>query len=111
VTRQSLATPKTYPNIHEQRFAELARALGWRVTKQGWPDFFCYDPDTEGVIFVEVKPPGQKLRAHQWLVMRTLARLGIKCFISDGESLHPFDPEDSLFDLVEPADSPSDWLL
>lgn len=106
-----MATPKTYPNVHEQRFADMARALGWRVTKQGWPDFFCYDPDTEGVIFVEVKPPGQKLRAHQWLVMRTLARLGVKCFLSDGDSLDPFDPEDSVQRRVELDDSPSGWLI
>jgi hypothetical protein len=111
VARQTLATPKTYPNAYEQRFAEMARSLGWKVTKQGWPDFFCYDPETEGVIFVEVKPPGVKLRAHQWLVMRSLARLGIKCFISDGTSLSPIDPDDSLFNLVEPALSQSDWLI
>jgi len=96
-----LATQKTYPNVHEQRFAELARSLGWRVTKRGWPDFACYDPDSDGVIFVEVKPPGQGLRGAQWLVMRALARLGAKCFTSDGTTLKPFDPEVPFNEVVQ----------
>jgi len=106
-----LATRKTYPNSHEEAFAQLAEGLGWRVAKRGWPDFFCYDPDTEGMIFVEVKPPGQKLRAHQWLVMRGLDRLGAKCFVSDGVKLEPFDSKRPFEELVESADSPSDWLI
>ena len=85
------AQRKTWPNKYEQAFAEKARDLGWDITKRGWPDFICYSGD-EGIA-VEVKPPGQQLRREQWLCMRLLSRFGIKCFVSDGEVLIPFDPE------------------
>lgn len=88
-----MATPKTYPNKHENRFAQLAHTLGWRVTKQGWPDFVCYDDDSGQAIFVEVKPRGQALSEYQFELMKVLSRLGAKCFISDGRTLGPFDPE------------------
>lgn len=91
------------------------------MLKRGWPDYICFDPDSDGVIFVEVKPPGQKLRGAQWLVMRALAGLGAKCFISDGVSLTPFDPEWSVEEAVQPDEgymafanltvNPSGWML
>jgi hypothetical protein len=83
---------KTWPNKYEQAFADMARSLGWDITKRGWPDFICYAPNGE-VIVVEVKPPGQDLKKTQWLCMRFLSRLGLKCFVSDGEVLIPFDPD------------------
>lgn len=89
--------------------------------KRGWPDFVCFDPESDGVIFVEVKPPGQKLRGAQWLVMRALARLGAHCFTSDGVSLTPFDPESTVHEAVQQdeggngylnnASNPSGWVL
>lgn len=82
---------KKWRNKYEQAFADSAREGGWDITKRGWPDFICYSP--KGVIVVEVKPPGQQLRKEQWLCMKMLADAGIKCFVSDGTVLIPFDPD------------------
>lgn len=82
-----------YSNKVENEFFELAKELGWRPTKKGWPDFVCYDDASGGVIFVEVKPPGHLLRKSQWTLMFALARLGAKCFVYSGHELRPFDPE------------------
>ena len=92
MAQQTLTTPKTYPNRFENRFAQLAHSLGWEVTKQGWPDFVCYGADDQ-LIAVEVKPFGGWLRPEQKRLMAALSNAGVRCFISDGDTLQPFDPE------------------
>ena len=42
-------------NWAEKKFAEQAKAAGWKITKKGWPDFICYKDDGR-FMFVEVKP-------------------------------------------------------
>jgi hypothetical protein len=43
-----------YANKAENEFFELAKAWGWSVTKEGYPDFICYRPDGK-IQLVEVK--------------------------------------------------------
>lgn len=80
----------------EERFAQLAEAQGWHVTKSGWPDFLCFNEDGD-VMAVEVKPQtktkGRKkpLRQNQADCMDELSAAGIPCFVSDGETLEPYD--------------------
>ena len=88
-------------NGPEAAFEQLALRRGWRPTKRGWPDFLCFGPKGE-VIAVEVKPQREKhadgesafrsLRADQVACMTQLTTAGIKCYVSDGVTLEPFNP-------------------
>lgn len=84
-------------NKAELAFEARAESNGWFVTKRGWPDFICELPDGR-VIVVEVKPtrrdgkPGS-LKLSQCKVMEWLTENGIRCFVSDGKILEPFDPK------------------
>ena len=96
--KQSTATPRAdRRNGPEQKFAQLAAEKGWFATKRGWPDFLCFNEDGE-MIAVEVKPqmrsrPGVKvLRRDQANCMDVLTAHGIRCFVSDGETIEPYDP-------------------
>jgi hypothetical protein len=86
---------RIYANVCEEKFAALAERNGWRPSKRGWPDFICFAPDGE-VIAVEVKPRRIRgnlaiLRRDQATVMDILAAAGIRCFVSDGETLERYD--------------------
>lgn len=85
-----------YQNLSESRFSNLAESKGWNVTKRGWPDFLCWDKDGNPFA-VEVKPKYGKrqlrLRREQDVCMRFLQSQGVRCFLSDGRTLQPFDPE------------------
>jgi hypothetical protein len=88
---------KNRQNPPERAFALMAERKGWKATKQGWPDFLCWD--SEGRLFaVEVKPRLKDGRRMKWLkkeqaeVMELLERQGIPCFVSDGEALERFSP-------------------
>jgi hypothetical protein len=89
---------KTYSNVPEDDFAALARENGWRPTKRGWPDFLCFGPNGE-IIAVEVKPRlrdgrrTKRLKADQANCMDALSAVGIRCFVSDGKTLEPYDRE------------------
>lgn len=82
-------------NGPERAFEELAERNGWIATKRGWPDFLCRDE--QGLFAVEVKPrmrtrPGMKvLKREQAATMDLLTAHGIRCFVSDGETLEPYD--------------------
>lgn len=68
-----------YKNPHEETFRKLMLSKGWKVTKRGFPDFFCWKGHKFG--FVEVKPKCKsKLKKSQYFVMRVLSSYGIKCF-------------------------------
>lgn len=87
---------KPYSNTAERSFFELAKEAGWEPSKRGWPDFICFHPDGR-VIAVEVKPRlknGQSglLKTEHARVMAFLKSVGVKCYVSDGEKLEPFDP-------------------
>lgn len=80
-------------NECEAAFEKLALSEGYTVMKKGWPDFLC-EKDGEYVV-VEVKPKTKKgrmcyLHYEQLLVMMFLTRLGVECFVSDGETSEPF---------------------
>jgi hypothetical protein len=69
---------KGYRNTAEQAFTEEARALGWKVTKRGWPDFLCISPNGR-VEAVEVKPKDTcNLSKVQNVAARALEKLGLK---------------------------------
>jgi hypothetical protein len=70
-------------NQAEAQCYDALEARGWRVTKRGWPDFFCLKPDG-GICLVEVKPNSERqLKREQWVLMRELSRFGVPCFRYD----------------------------
>jgi hypothetical protein len=46
---------KSYSNSAEDSFCEYAQRRGWKVTKQGWPDFLVMDKHGKPIGAVEVK--------------------------------------------------------
>ena len=88
-----------YRNAHENDFYNRAQNAGWKVTKQGWPDFFCVTPEGK-VVAVEVKQRASKSKRHakygwfyqglrrdQITVLKALEALGVEVRISDGTHL------------------------
>lgn len=66
-------------NEAEGELYDLMIEQGWKVTKRGWPDFFCWTD--ERFILVEVKrEKGVALKAYQEMVMASLAELGVECY-------------------------------
>ena len=87
---------KEYANAPEEAFAVKAESAGWSVSKRGWPDFFCVKGHE--VICVEVKPRTKsgrlkKLKRDQVAVLDFLKSIGVRCFVSDGATLEPYDRE------------------
>jgi VRR-NUC domain len=68
-------------NPTEARIADVLRTRGWKVTKRGWPDFFCQLPDGRFAA-VEVKPLEGHLTRPQLRCMRALTAAGIPCFVA-----------------------------
>lgn len=67
-------------NQAEAACFDLMEADGWKVTKRGWPDFFCVR-DGE-FCAVEVKPSkASTLKRNQLAVMGMLSAKGVKCFM------------------------------
>lgn len=66
-------------NKAERELYELLTGDGWKISKRGWPDFFCTKGDR--VICVEVKPSrGRRLKREQLKVMRYLSSKGVACY-------------------------------
>lgn len=87
-------------NEPERLLEALASSKGWRPTKRGWPDFMCINEMTGEIIAVEVKPRingegsrTQLLKRDQAACMDFLTKHGIRCFVSDGLTLEPYDRE------------------
>lgn len=89
--REDPLNRKEWPNQHEARLADLARAAGFIPSKRGWPDFILWGEDDEAIV-VEVKPPGAAITPEQARVMRFLARHGIPVFTFSDDALVPVDP-------------------
>ena len=70
---------REYKNGAENEFCRAAEQHGWKVTKRGWPDFFCI---RNGVLIcVEVKPyRNKKFKKEQTMVMDFLVDKGIPCY-------------------------------
>ncbi|MDE2100068.1 MAG: hypothetical protein KGL39_22630, partial [Patescibacteria group bacterium] len=91
-----LEEPQLLCNVTEADFQRLAYKAGWRTTKRGWPDFLCFGPAGE-VIAVEVKPRSRQtgrlglLKREQADCMDALKVRGIRCFVSDGCTLEPYE--------------------
>ena len=89
---------RKYANAAEEAFCRLAERNGWRVSKRGWPDFLCWGPNGE-IIAVEVKPRRVQsgrmvmLKREQAEALDFLTSKGIRCFVSDGVTLEPYDRE------------------
>ena|SRR3990167_8229347 len=86
-------------NQPEMHLISTVAALGFRATKRGWPDFLCFHEETGEIIAIEVKPrlvtgDGMKiLKKDQAACMDFLTAHGIRCFVSDGETLEPYMKE------------------
>jgi hypothetical protein len=82
-------------NEAEGRFERTAHEKGWQVTKRGWPDFLCRHPDGT-VVAVEIKPrmkDGTRLKIlkrEQADAMDWLTSIGVRCFVSDGDTLEEY---------------------
>lgn len=67
-------------NEAEGKCFDLLRRNGWKVTKRGWPDFFCVRGGE--VCAVEVKPSKScALKKNQLVIMGLLSAKGIRCFL------------------------------
>lgn len=91
---------RAYPLVNEceRAFEEVAAFEGWATTKRGWPDFLCTNEKTGERIAVEVKPRTKNgrlvyLKRDQADCMDFLSSLGVRCFVSDGETLEPYSRE------------------
>lgn len=87
-----------YRNLPENTAARKLEEAGWEVTKRGWPDFICRDPDGGAVMAVEVKPrypDGEfhPLKTAQLEVFKILDSFGVPCWISDGVKWKRWRPE------------------
>ena len=79
--------PLGKPIFHKE-FHRLARKKGFRVYKQGWPDYLI---EKDGKYMgVEVKE-GNVLREHQWLMHQTLERAGLKVIIITPDTIDLLD--------------------
>ena len=70
-----MSNPRT--NRNEQVFANRYVSLGWRLSKRGWPDFFCLTPDGD-IVLVECKQHQDKLSSAQFDIMRALMLKGLE---------------------------------
>ena len=69
-------------NEAERKFYDLVIKKGWKPVRRGWPDFICFNPKDNSVVFVEVKP--RKIsypKASQMVIMTLLANAGLRCFL------------------------------
>jgi hypothetical protein len=80
-------------NDRERRISLSLMEKGWRVLRNGAPDFFCIRVSNgkRELIAVEVKGPGDRLSAAQQEVKSFLAEAGIPTYV--------VGDEDSLDDL------------
>jgi hypothetical protein len=70
-------------NATEQKAKDLLEKLGWRVLRNGWPDFLCESDAGKGyckVVGVEIKSPSDRLSSEQQLMHSALLRIGIPIF-------------------------------
>jgi ferredoxin len=89
-------TQRMLVNRGEEALRANAAEAGCEVCKRGWPDFFCFDSSGRPFV-VEVKPRSpngrlQRLKREQSIVMAELKKLGLRCYVSDGKVLEPYDP-------------------
>lgn len=64
-------------NPVEAECFDALTALGWKVTKRGYPDFFCWKGSE--IMFVECKPTKHQPSKNQKRIMNVLRAHGIKC--------------------------------
>lgn len=79
--------PSGKPTFHKE-FPILARRKGFRIYKQGWPDFLI---EKDGKYMgVEIKE-GNKLGEHQWLMHQALEKAGLKVIVITPDTIHLLD--------------------
>lgn len=77
--------PVRTSNWSESAFVQAAEENNWMVAKRGWPDFICWRNGE--LICVEVKPKAKsRLKFPQGIVMKLLAKAGIRCYMWNPES-------------------------
>ena len=78
-------------NETEKKFYEEAKKRGWKVYRNGYPDFMLVSPNNpKHVFFVEVKKNMQPLSKNQKRMFETLENLGLEVVVShDGEWVDP----------------------
>lgn len=83
-----------YLNGPEEAFTQFAQSRQWLYTKRGWPDFLCQSRNGEWFA-VEVKRRLKSgrlgaLRGDQIACLDWLTSLGVRCYLSDGNSLERY---------------------
>ena len=76
---RKLAKVRIPKNPSEKEFCKVIAKCGWKFTKRGWPDFFCWKKNK--IMCVEVKPMGSFLKPSQLLLMKRLAKLEVPCYV------------------------------
>jgi hypothetical protein len=80
-------TPSEKPTFHKD-FPKLAKDLGFRVYKQGWPD--CLIERDGKYVAVELKETSN-LTERQKLMHRALERAGLRVIMMTPETVHLLD--------------------
>lgn len=80
-------------NPLERSIANKARKQGWRVYRDGWPDFVFYDEKTQTGICVEVKSIGAELSRNQKNIHAVLEKLGVKTCVVRSLKYVPKPPD------------------
>ena len=65
-------------SINEEKVREKLHDDGFIVTQNGYPDFFCFNPETKKFKFVEVKSETDKLKKSQKKTIKYLKKAGLK---------------------------------
>lgn len=86
-------------NTAENAFEQKCRDNDWEVSKRGWPDFIVFPEGPGGgtePFVVEVKPRSadgklKPLKREQIRVLSWLQSKGIRCWVSDGETMEPYE--------------------
>lgn len=78
-------------NETETKFYEEAKKRGWKIYRNGYPDFLLVSPNNPKHVFlVEVKKRWQPLSKNQKETFQALENLGLEVVIShDGEWVDP----------------------
>ncbi len=89
-------------NQCEEQIAESLRAEGWKVLRNGWPDFLCWRDDTADgkrkLMCVEVKneDTGDTLREAQIMNHALLSGIGLPVYIARTPDVSQIDAAQSL---------------
>lgn len=78
---RTLVVDETKLNAAEQEFCAVADRRGKRLLRNGWPDFMMLDPETGGMVAVEVKTDADSVSEAQARMFEALESHGMRVMI------------------------------